>query len=179
MGELRETLCSCPRPHVAFCGVKRGSRITHCLKRASINPFTVPVTPKTLVYLRPDTIGDLVLFTSALGLFMAEWPDARHVLVVREGYEDFESPFFTPAKARVAGGPAEPVQESDPPECRRELDSAFPRRSSSLGPDLITSPRRSTGRGSEIADTPPISRRSEAWSWEALKWITTLLQPNL
>ena len=29
-------------------------------------PFAVPVTPKSIVYLRPDTIGDLVIFSSAL-----------------------------------------------------------------------------------------------------------------
>ena len=45
----------------------------------------MPASPKTIVYLRPDTIGDLILFTPALRLFMAEWPKARHVIVVRRG----------------------------------------------------------------------------------------------
>ena len=43
----------------------------------------MPDQPKTILYLRPDSIGDLILFTPALDLFLAEWPNARHVIVVR------------------------------------------------------------------------------------------------
>ncbi|WP_404421362.1 glycosyltransferase family 9 protein [Nibricoccus sp. IMCC34717] len=43
--------------------------------------------PKSLVYLRPDTIGDLVLFSAALAELKERWPTARHTVVVRPGYE--------------------------------------------------------------------------------------------
>jgi ADP-heptose:LPS heptosyltransferase len=65
-------------------------------------PFYVPVQPKTIVYLRPDTIGDLILFTPALSLFMAEWPKARHVIVVRDGYENLSSLFPKTLEWKIA-----------------------------------------------------------------------------
>jgi ADP-heptose:LPS heptosyltransferase len=43
--------------------------------------------PKSIVYLRPDTIGDLVLFSAALAELKERWPAARHTVVVRLGYE--------------------------------------------------------------------------------------------
>ena len=96
----------------------------------------MPQKPKTLVYLRPDTIGDLILFTPALGLFMAEWPDARHVIVVREGYENLASLFPRTLEWKVAR--LNPFRQR-PSECRREL-SALLADLASLGPSLILAP---------------------------------------
>jgi len=96
----------------------------------------VPVKPKTIVYLRPDTIGDLVLFTSALKLFMSEWPDARHVLVVRAPYESLEPLFPRGLEWMVAR--LNPFRQR-PSECRAEL-AALLGDLGALSPDLILAP---------------------------------------
>jgi ADP-heptose:LPS heptosyltransferase len=51
--------------------------------------------PHCVVYIRPDTIGDLVIFSSALLQLCAAWPEARHILLVRDGYETL-APLFPP-----------------------------------------------------------------------------------
>jgi len=96
----------------------------------------VPVQPKTIVYLRPDTIGDLVLFTPALGLFMAEWPKARHVVVVREGYESL-APIF-PKSLEWLVVHLNPFKQR-PSECRKAL-GALLGTLEVIQPDLILAP---------------------------------------
>jgi ADP-heptose:LPS heptosyltransferase/GT2 family glycosyltransferase len=96
----------------------------------------VPVQPKTIVYLRPDTIGDLILFTPALGLFMAEWPKSRHVIVVREGYESLASLFPKALEWKVAR--LNPFKQR-PSECHKELSALFGDLSV-MGPELILAP---------------------------------------
>ena len=102
----------------------------------SIDLFSVPVQPKTIVYLRPDTIGDLILFTAALGQFMSEWPKARHVIVVREGYESLASLFPKALEWRVAR--LNPFRQR-PSECRKELSALFSDLAA-VGPELILAP---------------------------------------
>ncbi len=53
-------------------------------------------TPQQILYLRPDTIGDLVIFSAALDALLEAWPDARHTVLVRSGYESL-APLFSPA----------------------------------------------------------------------------------
>ena len=96
----------------------------------------MPETPKTIVYLRPDTIGDLILFTPALSLFMAEWPTARHVLVIREGYENLAPLFPKGLEWKVAH--LNPFKKR-PSECRSELAALFADLES-LSPSLILAP---------------------------------------
>lgn len=96
----------------------------------------MPDKLKTIVYLRPDTIGDLILFTPALGLFMAEWPNARHVIVVREGYESL-APLFPPEVGWEVAH-LNPFKQR-PSECRREL-MALLSGLEKLSPDLILAP---------------------------------------
>jgi ADP-heptose:LPS heptosyltransferase len=96
----------------------------------------VPEKPKTLVYLRPDTIGDLVLFTAALRLFIAEWPEARHVIVVRQGYESLE-PLF-PRKLEWKVAHLNPFRQR-PSACRKELADLLGELAA-LEPDLILAP---------------------------------------
>jgi ADP-heptose:LPS heptosyltransferase/GT2 family glycosyltransferase len=96
----------------------------------------VPETPKTIVYLRPDTIGDLVLFTPALGLFLDAYPKARHVLVVREGYETL-SPLF-PASVEWKVARLNPFKQR-PAECLGALHSLL-NELDELKPDLILAP---------------------------------------
>ncbi len=96
----------------------------------------MPVQPKTIVYLRPDTIGDMILFTPALGALMAEWPKARHVIVVREGYESLASLFPKALEWKVAH--LNPFKQR-PSECRKEL-SALLGELAALGPELILAP---------------------------------------
>ena len=96
----------------------------------------MPVTPKSIVYLRPDTIGDLVIFSSALAELQAAWPDARHTLVVRAGYETL-APLFPPSLhwhvARL-----NPFKQK-PSECRAEL-TALLGEIEALAPDLVLAP---------------------------------------
>jgi ADP-heptose:LPS heptosyltransferase/GT2 family glycosyltransferase len=98
--------------------------------------FAVPVTPKSIVYLRPDTIGDLIIFASALAELQAAWPDARHTLVVRAGYETL-APLFPPSLhwhvARL-----NPFKQK-PSECRAEL-TALLGEIEALAPDLVLAP---------------------------------------
>ena len=96
----------------------------------------MPVTPKTIVYIRPDTIGDLVLFTPALGLFLAEWPEARHVIVVRQGYESLAPLFPKALEWKVAR--LNPFKQR-PSECRPELERLMADLEG-LRPDLILAP---------------------------------------
>ena len=96
----------------------------------------MPVTPKSIVYLRPDTIGDLIIFSSALAELQTAWPDARHTLVVRAGYETL-APLFPPSLhwhvARL-----NPFKQK-PSECRPEL-TALLGEIETLAPDLIVAP---------------------------------------
>ena len=96
----------------------------------------MPVDPKTIVYLRPDTIGDLILFTPALRLFMAEWPKARHVIVVRRGYESLAPLFPRQLEWKVAR--LNPFKQR-PSDCREEL-SALLGELAKAAPDLILAP---------------------------------------
>jgi ADP-heptose:LPS heptosyltransferase len=93
-------------------------------------------SPKTIVYLRPDSIGDLILFTSALGILMAERPKARHVIVVREGYESLKPLFPASLEWLVAG--LNPFKNR-PAECRGEL-AALLADLEKVSPDLILAP---------------------------------------
>jgi ADP-heptose:LPS heptosyltransferase/GT2 family glycosyltransferase len=96
----------------------------------------VPVKPKTVVYLRPDTIGDLILFRPALDLFMAEWPKSRHVIVAREGYESL-APLF-PAGLEWTVARLNPFKQR-PSECQNGL-SALLAELAGLEPELILAP---------------------------------------
>jgi ADP-heptose:LPS heptosyltransferase/GT2 family glycosyltransferase len=96
----------------------------------------VPVTPKTVVYLRPDTIGDLILFQPALSLFLQAWPAARHILVVREGYEGL-APLF-PAKLEWKVAHLNPFKQR-PSECESGLRKLLADLDSQK-PDLILAP---------------------------------------
>jgi ADP-heptose:LPS heptosyltransferase len=96
----------------------------------------VPETPTTILYLRPDTFGDLVLFTPALRLFVEAWPKARHVLVVREGYETL-SPLF-PSCVEWKLARLNPFKQR-PSECLSQL-RALTEELEALSPDLILAP---------------------------------------
>ena len=74
--------------------------------------------PQSVLYIRPDTIGDLVIFSSALAQLRAAWPQARHTLLVRPGY-DALAPLF-PAGLLWRVAPINPFTQK-PAACRREL----------------------------------------------------------
>jgi hypothetical protein len=98
--------------------------------------FSVPETPKSIVYLRPDTIGDLIIFTSALAELQAAWPNARHTLVVRSGYETLAPLFPTSLGWHVAR--LNPFKQK-PSACRAELTTLLDE-IEALRPDLIVAP---------------------------------------
>ncbi len=87
--------------------------------------------PKNILYIRPDTFGDIVLFEPALRELMVAWPDAKHTLLVRPGYESLASLFpqqlnwqvatmnpFTqgPAESRTALADLLAILGADPPD---------------------------------------------------------------
>jgi ADP-heptose:LPS heptosyltransferase/GT2 family glycosyltransferase len=96
----------------------------------------VSVSPKTVLYLRPDTIGDIVLFTPTLEVLMAEWPQARHVILVRRGYEAL-APLFPPELDWLVTD-LNPFKQR-PLENRPDLESLISRLEA-LEPDLIIAP---------------------------------------
>jgi ADP-heptose:LPS heptosyltransferase/predicted nucleic acid-binding Zn-ribbon protein len=93
-------------------------------------------TPQSIVYLRPDTIGDLVIFSSALAQLQAAWPKARHTIVVRPGYETL-APLFSPALVWQLAR-FNPFAQK-PSACRGELTSLLGELEK-LSPDLILAP---------------------------------------
>ena len=82
----------------------------------------MPATPKSVLYIRPDTIGDLVIFSSALAQLRAAWPKARHTLLVRPGYEAL-APLF-PAGLNWCVAHINPFAQK-PSDCRQELAALF------------------------------------------------------
>lgn len=98
-----------------------------------MNLLSVPDQPKSIVYIRPDTIGDLVIFTSALIQLQNLWPNTRHILLVRPGYESL-APLFPPSVVwKVA--PINPFKDQ-PGASRDQLESIL-RELESLEPDTI------------------------------------------
>lgn len=80
----------------------------------------MPAAPKNILYLRPDTFGDIVLFEPALRELMAAWPQARHTLLVRPGYESL-APLFPP-ELHWQVAPLNPFKQS-PAEGRAAFDT--------------------------------------------------------
>jgi len=93
----------------------------------------VPTAPKNILYIRPDTFGDLVLFAPALAHLQAAWPTARHTLLVRPGYETL-APLFPQNLAWMVAG-LNPFK-TGPQEGRAALDELLTRLAASP-PDLI------------------------------------------
>jgi ADP-heptose:LPS heptosyltransferase len=93
-------------------------------------------TPRSVLYIRPDSIGDLVIFSSALAQLLAAWPAARHTLLVRPGY-DALAPLF-PAELRWQVMPVDPFRQH-PGEAREALAAQFGALER-LAPDLIVAP---------------------------------------
>jgi ADP-heptose:LPS heptosyltransferase len=93
----------------------------------------VPAKPQSVVHIRPDTIGDLVIFLPALARMQAAWPEARHTILVRPGYEAL-APLFPPSlQWKVTA--INPFKLR-PSECRKDLAALFADLEK-LRPDLI------------------------------------------
>ncbi|PTY05653.1 hypothetical protein DB347_14895 [Opitutaceae bacterium EW11] len=93
----------------------------------------MPDQPKSIVYIRPDTLGDLVIFSSALAQLQAAWPDARHTMLVRPGY-DALAPLFSP-KTEWLVVPINPFTQQ-PGASRDALASTFDKLDE-LRPDIV------------------------------------------
>lgn len=93
----------------------------------------MPAAPKNILYVRPDTFGDLVLFEPALRELMAAWPKARHTLLVRPSYESL-APLF-PKELRWRVTPLNPFSQS--PAEGRSAFSALLTELQKDPPDLI------------------------------------------
>ncbi|MFZ5494457.1 MAG: glycosyltransferase [Verrucomicrobiota bacterium] len=93
----------------------------------------MPAAPKNILYLRPDTFGDIVLFEPALRELMAAWPQARHTILVRPGYESL-APLF-PKDLHWQVAPLNPFKQS-PAEGRQAFDALLATLAANP-PDLI------------------------------------------
>lgn len=93
----------------------------------------MPAKPKSIVHIRPDTFGDLVIFSSALAELMAAWPQATHTLVVRPGY-DALAPLM-PAGLGWKTAAINPFKQS-PAECRKTLELLLSELEA-LDPDVV------------------------------------------
>jgi ADP-heptose:LPS heptosyltransferase/glycosyltransferase involved in cell wall biosynthesis len=92
--------------------------------------------PQSILYIRPDTIGDIVIFQPALARLQAAWPNARHTVVVRPGYEAL-APLF-PHNLHWQVASVNPFKHR-PSQCKGELD-ALCEQLERLVPDLILAP---------------------------------------
>jgi len=96
----------------------------------------VSQVPHRILYIRPDTFGDIVIFEPALRALMQAWPQARHTLLVRSGYETL-APLF-PGEVAWLATPLNPFRTS-PAEGREPL-AAILAALEQAPPDLIVAP---------------------------------------
>lgn len=93
----------------------------------------MPAAPTNILYVRPDTFGDIVLFEPALRALMAAWPTSRHTILVRPGYESL-APLFPP-NLNWQVSPLNPFKQT-PAEGRATFDALLASLASNP-PDLI------------------------------------------
>ena len=116
----------------------------------------MPAAPKSILYLRPDTFGDLIIFSGALNLLLEEWPNAHHTLVVRPGYETL-APLF-PSALHWEVSPINPYTDS--PHAVRPVFEGLIERLSKLDPDLVVAPNLNrTWIETAVASRFPRARR--------------------
>ena len=96
----------------------------------------MPVTPQNILHVRADSFGDLILFAPALSELMQAWPDAKHTLLVRKGYETL-APLFPPALVWAAVD-LNPFKNG-PAEARSKLEAIL-ENLAARPPDLIVAP---------------------------------------
>lgn len=78
-----------------------------------------PVPPERLLFIRPDTYGDLVLFEPALRLVREAWPQTEVAVLIREPYADLAP--LMPAGVRWLTTRCNPYRLG-PSDCRKELE---------------------------------------------------------
>ncbi len=93
----------------------------------------MPKPPKTILYIRPDTFGDLVLFASALKQLELALPETKHVLVVRAGYDSLAKLF--PGNILWRTTEINPFRQK-PADCTQQLDALLADLAP-LSPDVI------------------------------------------
>lgn len=93
----------------------------------------MPQTPKSILYVRADSFGDLILFTPALSRLIKAWPSARHTLLVRPGYDSLK-PLF-PAEIEWKTAAVNPFKDS--PAAARTALQALLNGLEANPPDLI------------------------------------------
>ncbi len=96
----------------------------------------MPREIKSALYVRPDGFGDLVIFSAALTQLQAAWPECRHTLVVRPGYEAL-APLLPPT-LHWHVVPINPFTQR-PGEVRDALATMFAELEK-LSPDLVVAP---------------------------------------
>lgn len=92
--------------------------------------------PKHILYIRPDTFGDIAIFEPVLRALMGRFPKTAHRLLVRTGYETL-APLFPPALTWLAT-PINPFKQS--PAEEREALKALLGQLSANPPDVVIAP---------------------------------------
>ncbi len=93
-------------------------------------------TPKSVLFIRPDTFGDIVLFEPVLRALAAAWPNARQTVVVRRGYETL-APLF-PRSLIWSSTDLNPFNQ-DPRDAHEEVQRLL-EELAPFQPDLIVAP---------------------------------------
>jgi ADP-heptose:LPS heptosyltransferase/GT2 family glycosyltransferase len=118
--------------------------------------FSVPQSPKNVLYVRADSFGDMVLFAPALSQLIKAWPGARHTLLVRPGYDSLK-PLF-PAETDWKTAAVNPFKDS-PAAARTALKTLLTELEANP-PDLIVAATLSrTWLEAAIAARFPQARR--------------------
>lgn len=133
-------------------------------------------SPKNIVYVRPDTFGDLIIFAPALQALQAAWPEARHTLLVRCGY-DALAPLF-PSDIAWLATPINPFK--DGPELHHAALNHIVDQLGSHPPDLIVAATQNrTWLEVALAARFPQARRVALGSGEVDPIFSTSLQIDL
>ncbi len=117
---------------------------------------TAATTPKTILLLRPDAIGDLVLFSSTIVAFRSLWPDARIAVLARSAHADLARMLVTSVEWILT--PIDPFSQG-PVEKAKELETLI-ETVSKLKPDLVLAAcSRRTWLDFAVAKACPEARR--------------------
>ena len=141
-------------------------------------PVSSPATgaPRVAVFLRPDTLGDLVLFSPTLRCLRAAWPQTRIAVVIRRPYLEL-APALAPRVEWIATG-IDPFAQG-PTDANAEL-ATLRQTLAALAPDLIVAacPRRNWLE-TALAASVPQARRIALGSVEEDPFFGTQLRLQL
>jgi len=143
---------------------------------STTNSSTEVKSPRTVVFLRPDTLGDLVLFSPTLRCLRVAWPQTRIAVVIRRPYLGL-APSLAPGMEWIATR-IDPFAQG-PADAGAEL-AALRETVAALVPDLVVAacPRRNWLE-TALAASVPQARRVALGSVEEDPFFGTQLRLQL